>query len=258
MDAMTLLFEAASGAVQVSRRPMKNTIAEKLATLIASGAISVGDELPSERDLASAMRVSRETIRGALLILSTRGILSVVQGARTMVISANVGELALAEMPYRDVKAYSLEDVHGTRLVVEEALARRAAELIDAASLKRLQDLIAAQEAAKEDPLSFLISDREFHTVIYSAGANRVLADVATTLYAYLMDHRRRVVARPGAIDVSISDHRAIFDALVLRDGNAAAAAFKVHERRIYETTHQIMSREGLVGQSINRGGRNL
>ena len=57
-------------------------MAERFATLIASGALSVGDTLPSERELASAMGVSRETIRGALLILSTQGIVSVVQGAR--------------------------------------------------------------------------------------------------------------------------------------------------------------------------------
>lgn len=258
MDAKALLAGAVSGKACVPRRLMKNTIAERLAQLIASGALSVGDELPSERDLASAMRVSRETIRGALLILSTRGILSVVQGARTTVISADVGELALPEMPYRDVTAYSLEEVHEARLVVEASVARRAAQLIDAASLKRLRDLIASQEAAGEDPVSFLISDREFHTVIYRAGANRVLADVATTLYAYLLDHRRRVVSRPGAIKTSISDHRAIFDALARRDGDAVVAAFAVHERRIYETTRQIMSKQGMQAHPINGGGENL
>lgn len=255
MDAKTLLAEAVSGTARVPRVSVKNTIAEKLATLIASGALSVGDELPSERDLAAAMRVSRETIRGALLILSTRGILSVVQGARTTVVSADVGELALPEMPYRDVTAYSLDDVHNARLVVEASVARRAAEQIDAASLSRLRDLIAAQEVAGEDPVSFLISDREFHTVIYRAGANRVLADVATTLYAYLLDHRRHVVTRPGAIRTSISDHRAIFDALARRDGDAVVAAFAVHERRIYDTTRQIISKKGMAAHPINGGG---
>ncbi len=256
MDAKTLLADSVSGRTHVPRQSMKDMIAQKLAVLIASGALSVGDELPSERDLASAMRVSRETIRGALLILSTRGILSVVQGARTTVVSADVGELALPDMPYRDVTAYSLDDVHEARLLVEATLARSAAQRIDAASLLRLRDLIAAQEAAGEDPVSFLISDREFHTVIYRAGANRVLADVATTLYAYLMDHRRRVVARPGAIGTSIADHRAIYDALARRDGEAVVAAFAVHEQRIYETTRQIMSRQGMLAHTTNGGGK--
>lgn len=256
MDAKTLLADTVAGKAHVPRRSMKDAIAEKLATLIVSGALSVGDELPSERDLAKAMRVSRETIRGALLILSTRGILSVVQGARTTVASADVGEMALPDMPYRDVTAYSLDDVHEARLLVEAFVARRAAQRIDAAALNRLRDLIAAQEAAKEDPLRFLISDREFHTVIYRAGGNRALADVATMLYAYLLDHRRRIVSRPGAIGSSIADHRAIFDALALHDGDAVVTSFAVHERRIYETTRQIMSKEGIVAHPINGGGK--
>lgn len=256
MDARTLLADTEAGTAHVPRRSMKEAIAQKLATLIASGALSIGDELPSERDLASTMRVSRETIRGAVLILSTRGILSVVQGARTTVASADVGEAALPDMPYRDVTGYSLDEVHEARLLVEACVARRAAQRIDAAALYRLRELISSQEAAREDPVRFLISDREFHTVIYRAGGNRALADVATTLYAYLLDHRRRVVSQLGAIGSSIDDHRAIYDALALRDGDAVVAAFRVHERRIYETTRRIISAEGMTANPNNGGGR--
>lgn len=256
MDAQTLLADDLCGTATVPRRSMKDTIAEKLATLIASGVLSVGDELPSERDLASTMGVSRETIRSALLILSTRGILSVVQGARTTVASADVGEMALSGMPYRDVMTYGLDDVHEARLLVEARVARLAAERIDAAALVRLRALIAAQEAAGEDPVRFLISDREFHTVIYRACGNAVLSDVATTLYAYLLDHRRLVVGRPGAIESSIADHRAIFDALARHDGDAVVGAFAVHERRIYETTRQIMPKAGTAARPINTGGK--
>ena len=80
---------------KVAHRSMKDVIAERFAGLIASGILSVGDSFPSERDLAATMGVSRETIRGALLILSTKGIVSVVQGARTRVASADVGDLVV-------------------------------------------------------------------------------------------------------------------------------------------------------------------
>ncbi|WP_299967515.1 FCD domain-containing protein [uncultured Roseobacter sp.] len=256
MDAQTLLAEDGTGRAHVPRRSMKETIADKLATLIASGVLSVGDELPAERDLASVMGVSRETIRGALLILSTRGILTVVQGARTTVASIDVGEMALSGMLYRDVMTYGLDEVHEARLLIEARIARLAAAQIETSALDRLSDLIAAQEAAGADPVRFLISDREFHTVVYRACGNGVLSDVATTLYAYLLDHRRRVIARPGAIQTSISDHRAIHDALARRDADAVAAAFAVHERRIYETTRQIMPKAGTAARPTNGGGK--
>jgi len=255
MDAQTLLSEDGATLAHVPRRSMKDTIADKLATLIASGVLSVGDELPGERDLASAMGVSRETIRGAVLILSTRGILSVVQGARTRVASGDVSAMALSGMPYRDVMTYGLDDVHEARLLVEARVARLAAERIESKTLARLRDLIATQAVAQDDPVRFLIADREFHTVIYRACGNAVLSDVATTLYSYLLDHRRRVVARPGAIQNSIADHRAILDALTRQDGDAVVAAFGVHEQRIYETTRQIMPLADTAERPINRGG---
>ncbi|MGV8989680.1 MAG: FadR/GntR family transcriptional regulator [Cypionkella sp.] len=257
MDARTLLSEDGSRMAHVPRQSMKDSIADKLVTLIASGLLSVGDALPGERDLASAMGVSRETIRGAMLILSTRGILSVVQGARTTVASVDVGAMALSGMPCRDVMAYGLDDVHEARLLVEARVARLAAERINAKALARLHELIATQEAAKDDPVRFLISDREFHTVIYRACGNAVLSDVATTLYSYLLDHRRRVVARPGAIGNSIADHRAILDALVRHNGDAVVAAFAVHERRIFETTRQIMHKAGAAAGPTNGGESN-
>lgn len=230
---------------QVPRRSMPDAVAERLATLIASGALSVGDPLPGERELAASMGVSRATIRGALGLLSARGILSVTQGARTTVASDDVGDLGLSAMPSGAVTRYGLGEVHDARLLVEARVARMAAERIEADALDRLAGMIEAQEAASDDPVRYLISDREFHTVIYRAGGNAVLADVAATLWSYLLDHRRRVVARPGAIARSIADHRAILAALEARDGDAAARAFGVHERRIYETTRRLMAETG-------------
>jgi DNA-binding FadR family transcriptional regulator len=249
MDAHALLAEDVSGLAHVPRQSIKDVIAEKLATLIASGVLSVGDPLPAERELAAAMGVSRETIRGAFLILSTRGILSVVQGARTTVASNDVGDMGLAAMAHAQVTAYALDDVHEGRLLVEARVARLAAEEMASDGLTRIEALIDAQEAAAGDPVRFLILDREFHTLVYRACGNAVLSDVATTLYSYLLDHRRRAVARPGAIARSIADHRDILAALRARDGDAAAQAFGVHERRIYETTRQLMAETGRDNQ---------
>ena len=241
-----ILSEARAGLANTARRSMKDVIAERLATMIGSGALAVGDPLPSERELAAAMGVSRETIRGALLILSTRGIIAVAQGARTTVASDDVGELGLRKVLPRDgMGQYGLSEVHESRLLVEERIARLVARRAKPAMLDRLARLIEAQERAVDDPVRYLILDREFHAVIYRACGNRVLSDLAVTLWAFLLDHRRRVVARAGAIERSIEDHRAILAALRDGDGAAAAAAFGVHERRIYETTRLLMEREG-------------
>jgi DNA-binding FadR family transcriptional regulator len=225
----------------VPKQSMKDYVVQRIATAIATGILDVGDALPSERELAAAWSVSRETVRGAILILSTKGILSVAQGTRTVVASADVGELAVQSARFRDISRYSLDDVHEARLLIEDKVARAAATRIKSATLDTLRKSMKAQEAAIDDPVRFLICDREFHTVIYRASGNAALADMAADLYSYLLDHRRRVVAKPSSIATSIADHRAILAGLEANDPEATARAFAVHETRIYSTTRQLL-----------------
>ena len=246
MDAQALLDRAGHDLGSVARASMRDVIAQRLAALIGSGALSVGDPLPSERELATAMNVSRETIRSAVLILSTLGVVSVTHGARTTVVSDDVGELAIAGvLSGATVGGYALDDIHESRLLVEGRIAHLVVGQIDEATTVRLERMIEAQVRAIDDPVRYLILDREFHTVIYRACGNRVLSDLATTLYSYLMDHRRSIVARRGSIARSIDDHRAILNAIADGDADAVATAFGVHERRIYETTRQLLEEAG-------------
>ncbi|MCY4305965.1 MAG: FCD domain-containing protein [Aestuariivita sp.] len=241
MDVNSLPIENQIGLEKLPRQSMKDIVAEKLSLLIASGLLEIGDALPAERDLATALGVSRETIRGAILILSTKGILSVTQGARSTVASNEIDAPGLLRATgSNNMRRYSLDDVHQTRLKIEAEVSRLSVINPKKSDLVRLGNLIVAQEKATEDPIRFLILDREFHTIIYRACGNEVLADIATTLYSYQLDHRRRVVTKPGTIARSISDHYAILTALEAKNAEKLSAAFEVHEWRIYETTRQL------------------
>ena len=72
----------------IVKRTVKEQISDKLASHIASGILQVGDELPSERELAAAFSVSRESVRSAIQDLASRGLVEVSQGARTRVLKA--------------------------------------------------------------------------------------------------------------------------------------------------------------------------
>ena len=242
MDLRAILTDGEAALGAVPKHSMKDYVAGKIATFIATGILKIGDQLPSERELATALSVSRETIRGAILMLSTRGILSVAHGTRTVVASMDLGELSFQTARYRDIAAYSLDDVHEARLLIEKQVVEAAALRIEPATLEALHKSIATQEAACDDPVRFLICDREFHTTIYRAGGNAALADIAADLYSYLLDHRRRAVARHDSISRSIADHRAILAGLEMRDPEAASQAFAKHETRIYTTTKQLFA----------------
>jgi DNA-binding FadR family transcriptional regulator len=138
------------------------------------------------------------------------------------------------------INGYDLRDVHEARLLVETSVVAEAARHISDNELEQLRASLQAQQAAIDDPLRFLICDREFHLTIYYASANRLLADFVVDLYTYLLDHRRRAMSKPGAIARSIKDHRAIVRSLERRDPKAVAAAFRRHITRIFETTRAI------------------
>ena len=226
------------------RRNVRDIVADKVAALIGAGILQVGDVLPSERDLAAALQVSRETVRGGMQILATRGIIEVSHGARTRVISADVGPATMGLREPKRINSYDIEAVHAARLLVERPVVAAAAVRIDDRTLGLLDDSLAAQRAAIDDPVRFLICDREFHLAIYRSSGNPALADFVSDLYTYMMEHRRKAVSQPGAILNSFADHAAIVAALRLHDPDAVVAAFTIHLDRIYTTTRSILDSE--------------
>lgn len=225
----------------VSRQSVRDVIANKLAALVSSGVLAVGDELPGERELANSLSVSRETIRGAIGILASHGILRVVHGMRTTVAKADVSSLSLdAPAPGFD-GSYTLESIHEARLLIERRIAAQAAARISDDVLDKLRASLTAQETCEGDPVRFLLCDREFHATLYGAARNDALLDIAMSLYNHLLEHRRRIVSQPGSIAESVSDHRAILAALEAKDADAAVRAVETHATRIFVTTRAFL-----------------
>lgn len=231
----------------IHKQSAKDMVHDKIVSLIASGILQVGDELPSERELASMLMVSRETVRGAVQRLASEGTVAVSQGARTKIANGNV-EIAAQRIGVtspNSINGYSLEAVHSARLLVETAVVADAAKYLTDGDIQRLEDSIEAQALAFNDPIRFLICDREFHLTIYYASQNRLLADFVVDLYTYMLDHRRIAMAQPGAIEKSLEDHRFIVRALKMKNPDAVSAAFSEHILRIHDTSRAIDSGNG-------------
>jgi len=233
----------------VVRRNVRDGVADKIALLIASGIFKVGDALPSERHLAAALQVSRESVRAGIAILGARGLLRIAHGTRTRVVSDVLQTPLRASRAPGGGERYALDDIHAARLLVERPVVGEAAERITDETLLFLREALRAQRAAAGDPVRFLISDREFHTAIYRACANPVLADFVVDLFGTMVEFRRRAVAMPGAIEQSIADHERIVAALGDRDRAQTVAAMEAHLERIYRTTREVLARsEGSAG----------
>ncbi|MEP7083793.1 MAG: FCD domain-containing protein, partial [Betaproteobacteria bacterium] len=206
---MDILQRLPGGTSGIAKRSVSDQISDKLAYMILSGLLRPGDELPSERQLATTLSVARESVRAAIAVLQSRRMIEVSQGARTRVVGPGKSVLHDSVGALERLKDSSFDEVAEALGAVEEQVARLAAKRIDRATLARLERLLEQQEAMFADPVSFQISDREFHSVFYAACGNTLLSDVVNDFYDYALDYRRRALQRKGAIARSVADHRA-------------------------------------------------
>lgn len=234
---MDILARIPGDKAQIAKRPVKDQISDKLAYMIHSGLLRPGDELPSERELASTLGVSRETVRGAIGTLQARKMIEVSQGARTRVLGPGPLPLHESVSALGDLKHRSFEEVAEARAAVEVQVVWLAAQRIKPAQIARLEALLAEQETMLDDPVRFQISDQEFHETLYRACGNPLLADVVFDFYGYALDQRRRALQRAGAIAHSVADHRGIVQALKTGKPELAVAASQHHLEQVRRTT---------------------
>lgn len=225
----------------ISKRTVKDQISDKLAYMIHSGLLLPGDELPSERELAGTLQVSRETVRGAIGVLQARKMVEVSQGARTKVVGRGAMPLHDSVAILGDLKHRSLEEVAEARAAVEMQVIWLAAQRITPPQLARLQALVDEQRAMLADPVRFQISDQEFHQTLYRACGNALLADVTFDFYGYALEYRRLALVRRNAIARSVEQHQAIVDALRTGQPEAAVAAMHRHLEAVRRTTKAVM-----------------
>lgn len=217
----------------IRRAPIREQIARSLSDLIAAGLLKAGDELPPERELASMLEVSRESLRGGLQLLADRGVLDIGQGTRTRVCAVPETDETLWHDELHDMADLTDEAVLGARFVLEPALARLAAEHVDDATLERLKKLVEAQREFDDDPVRFQISDREFHLAIFRASGNPVLVSFAAQAYAHAYAHRRDLMKHHDGIALAVVAHESIVEALEARNPHAAELAMRAHMRTI-------------------------
>lgn len=218
-------------ADQTSFRPLQRyeQIAERLAADIRSGLYAPSERLPSERDLARMLEVSRASVREALAALQLQGVVETRKGAGTFVSSRPP---ARDEPPHDASPSAVLE----ARAQLEPCVARLAAargQRDDAA-----ENLLAAMEAEPVDIATWNASDRLFHRQLAAMTGNPVLlafADHVATLMDQPLWQRLRddSIATAGRTRIHVAEHRMIYEAIVAGDADAAAFYSLQHINRV-------------------------
>jgi GntR family transcriptional regulator, transcriptional repressor for pyruvate dehydrogenase complex len=209
---------------------------EKLRAMIVSGKLRPGDRLPREADLATTLGLSRNSLREAVRALSLVRILDVRQGDGTYVSSLAADSLleALSFIVefHHDASVLELLEV---RRILEPAASARAAVLIGEPSIEHLAEILGRANA--DSPVEDLVTaDVEFHRAIAAVAGNTVLASLIESLSAPTQRARVwRGMTQEGALQRTLDEHQAIFDAISRRDPEMARTWATVHVAGVEE-----------------------
>jgi DNA-binding FadR family transcriptional regulator len=243
----------------VETRRLYRQIAEQIAELIRAGEYPPGARLPPERDLARQLRVSRPSVREALIALEVEGYVEVRIGSGVYVTRA--GQRAAA--PRLAADSGPFEVIHARRLIESEcaALAARDGTAAQIRAIKQaFERLMRAPDGRSNE--ATLEDDRRFHQCIAEASNNSALVMVVGVLWEQRMGplfmQLENHFTKPSTWATVNEEHRAILDAIAGRDPAKARAAMRRHmdnaARRFSESWNE---KPAPRGQRPAAGSRN-
>ena len=212
------------------RRRLYEQLAARLLDYIEITGLGVGDRLPSERDLAQALKVSRASVRQATVALEVRGTLEVRHGDGIYLASLPNDSGRLMELT---TQRHRLPAILEAREALETQLAGLAAARrtdADIAAMDRALDVMAADTDAGSFGEE---GDRLFHEAVTHAAYSPLLADFMAGLAVPISETRRSSLSEPGRPRRSLRAHRQILEAIRHKDTAGARQAMRRHVQMV-------------------------
>lgn len=235
----------------IEPRRLYRQVAEQLRELIDTGEFAVGTRLPTERELALQLGVSRPTVREALIALEVDGRVRIRVGSGIYVLPqpahAPLAIAAAVAGPFEILEA---------RALFEGAVAEAAAERATPEDIASVDRVIEDMRNSEHPGSTSLVADRAFHTAVADILGNDAITAVVGDLFDQRINPYFAQLAsyfeNEATWQAALAEHEAIRDRLAARDREGAKAAMQDHLRR-----SQARFSEGF-GHSEMKGGASV
>jgi DNA-binding FadR family transcriptional regulator len=236
----------------VEARRLYRQIADQLRALIDSGEYAVGSRLPTERDLAEQLKVSRPTVREALIALEVEGRVRIRVGSGIYVIE----QAAVTTRWPTSVTIEGPFELLRAREFIEGAIAEQAARVATSDDVERIDAALAAMASVQHPGDASMIHDRAFHVAVAGSLENAVLVRVVGELFDQRLNPYFAKLAyhfeNPGTWRAALAEHRAIRDAIAAGDADAAGVAMRNHLARSQERFAQNFGAEAVAQSRVS------
>lgn len=236
--------------LKVTSEKLSNSVVRQIEQLILRGILRPGERLPSERDLADKMGVSRPSLRDAIADLSERGLLVSRAGSGVFVAEVLGSAFSPALTQLFATHDEAVVDYISFRRDVEGLAAERAATFGSETDLKLIDTIFGKMELAhqKRDPSDEAQLDAEFHMAIIEASHNVIMLHMLRSMFELLRQgvfyNRQMMFRNRMTRDQLLDQHRAINAAIQDRDPVAAREAVAAHMAYVEQAFHDQMRAE--------------
>ena len=218
----------------VRRNRVYEEVAKQIERLILKK-LRPGDKLPSERELAELLRVSRGSIRDAIRSLELMGLVEPRQGTGTIVRAVSTESLVNPFANALKRRKELVTELLDFRKMLEPSLAARAAVHVSPEEIFEMEEILRRQEEKQKLGDAAVDEDQEFHYSVALASDNSVVLKVLDVLMDLLRDTRARSLQLEARPQTSLAGHRRILAAIKRHDAEAAKSAMRRHLEDVEE-----------------------
>jgi GntR family transcriptional repressor for pyruvate dehydrogenase complex len=228
----------------IERKKVYALLAERLVQEISDRRLNPGDELPRERHLAETYRVGRSSVREALRMLESKGLIASPGGGRLVVAKpANPLNQSLALL--LQLQDGDLRELFEIRRVLEVEFAGLAALRRTDEDLEAMRAAVRSMEVGLQSPERYVGGDVHFHMAIAAATHNRM----ATHMMQAIRDVLRRALLSiyhiPGSPERSLGQHRQILEAVAAVRPEQARERMRAHLLRVEKDVDKALQGAG-------------
>lgn len=218
----------------MQKENLSQRTAENLKRMITEKNVySYGEKLPNENELSESLGISRTTLREAIRILSSEGVLVVKRGRGTFV-ADKINQYAESDIDFEKMSKIkvTLRDLYETRIIFEPEAAALACKRATDEEIENILKLgEECQRQLKTDPQSKkrIASESAFHGAIVKASHNEFLSQfmpmvTKTIEQTFELNYNLDVIAEDA-----YKDHILIMNFLKKRDSDAVRSAVTIH-----------------------------
>ena len=223
-------------------------VVQQVKARIFGGKLGPGDQLPPEKNLAEQFELSRVTIRDALRVLESQGLIEIRVGARGGAFVARPSTQPVSESLTNMLRLQrtTVQQLVEARLVVEPQVAALAAQRATARDVKAMTEAIANARAGRavRDPY-FIPHSVAFHVALAEAAKNQVLLFAVSSFRTLFHEALARLLPADDMARRAIVDHQYILEAITVRDAQRARHLMSTHLAYFAERVGKIRALRG-------------